>query len=113
LASPVANPPSLCGRAALALCLSTTFFRRIAAGPPFRMTVSSAADATTARSDRPDRHLELRPPYKYTLYIASAGAMFGAMFGAMPIVAAESGTAVTWGASPGCAHSANVFRIAL
>ena len=35
---------------ALALCLSTTFYRRIAAGPPFRMTVSSAADATTARS---------------------------------------------------------------
>ena len=38
---------------ALALCLSTKFSRKIAAGPPFQMTVSSAADATTARSWRP------------------------------------------------------------
>jgi len=33
--------------------------------------------------------------------------------GPCSIVAAESGTAVTWGARPGSARSANVFRIAL
>ena len=59
-----------------------------------RHAISHQCVIASIESHGPDRHLELRPPYQYTLYIASAGAMFRAM----SIVAAESGTAVTWGA---------------
>src|SRR6516164_11169699 len=44
-----------------------------------RHAISHQCVIASIESHGPDRHLELRPPYQYTLYIASAGAMFRAM----------------------------------